>query len=961
MAIFTGTAGADSFIGADAEADTFRFTVANLAANDTLSGGSAAGIIDILLMFSPGNLPPAVLAGVTGIERVQLSAGSNALTLTLAMQTSAQDRTVEIRGSAGADTVAGSGSADATLQLRYFTGTDSTDRFTGGAGNDLLVVQGAGSLYADLGGGADLLQTDATLLDATDTLLGGLGLDRLQFLDAGTITAASLANVSGFEEFQLAGGTGSSLTLNTAIVTAAGGFLTVIGGSEASQVDASAVASGRILYRAGAGADTMQGGAGNDTVESSGVLVGNLGGGRDTLQLASAAAAAGSVDGGAGFDTLALLNRGLHVLTAYAGFERVTLALNASVVMSTTAGQELWGSDFNDAVTLGGADQTVLADLGNDIVTVSFANHFGAVLDGGGQTTRDTLLLQGAGTWNLRSEALVTGFERIAFDASTAGSVITLGNQAAEVRLGAEARVAMGIAASQKVVGSQDNDAITLGAAGQVVLAGAGADTVTASVAQLLGGAEISGGSGSDLLALVGGGTLAMADVTATGFETVMLASAAALTTLAQPTTVVGSAGGDTIIAGGASSTVRGEGGNDVLRTLGAGTTLNGGDGIDTFVFEMEDQAAWTGAPLTLIGGTTNFVIDTLQVNLAGSGTALLDLTRHAISAIDRVVITGTNSGGALVLTIGDALVATADGNNGGISGDFDVDASGFVGESITVNAGGLTGNNFLRFNPDESTLFGGQDSVTGGDSSDVLRGNLGNDTLRGGGGNDILSGGEGLDSLEGGTGNDQIFGGNADDSIDGGGGADIITGGSGGDVITLTETTAAADQIRFTSINDGSVDINNTVAEATADRIIGFNPANDTILLNRAGLGLGSGGVASVPANGVWNLSANAVFIFESNSVNSDTLGANNFGAFSEIAFAINSDNGSASGSTAGRTVGLVVSNVESLVARRTGLYVWTDTNGNNALEDTDVVRLLGVLEGVTANQLSSLNVLIG
>ena len=961
MAIFTGTAGADSFIGADAEADTFRFTLANLAATDTLSGGSAAGIIDILLMLSAGNLTPGLLAGVTGIERVQLSAGSNALTLTLAMQNTAQDRTVEIRGSAGADTVAGSGSADATLQLHYLTGTDSTDRFTGGAGNDLLVVQGAGSLYADLGGGADLLQTDVARLDASDTLLGGLGLDRLRFLDAGTIAAASLANVSGFEEFQLAGGTGSFLALNTAILAASGGLLTVIGGSEASQVDASAVAAGRILYRAGGGADTMLGGAGADTVESSGALVGNLGGGRDTLQLASAAAAAGSVDGGAGFDTLALLNRGLHVLSAYTSFERVTLALNTSVVMSTTAGQELWGSDFNDAVTLGGADQTVLADLGNDIVTASFANHFGAVLDGGEHTTRDLLLLQGAGAWNLRSEALVTGFERIVFDASTAGSVITLGNQAAEVRLGAEARVAMGIAAAQKVVGSQDDDAITLGAAGQVVLAGAGADTVTASAAQLLGGAQVSGGSGSDLLARVGGASLAMADVTATGFETVTLASATALTTLARPTTVVGSAGGDTIIAAGASSTVSGGGGNDVLRTLGAGTTLNGGDGFDTFLFEMEDQAAWTGAPLTVIGGSSTFVIDTLQVNLSGSGTAVLDLTRPAISQIDRVLLTGTNSGGALVLTIGDALVATADGNNGGVSGDFEIEASVFIGESITVNAGGLTGSNFLRFNPDDTTLFGGQDSVTGGDSSDVLRGSLGNDTLRGGGGDDLLSGGEGLDSLDGGTGSDQIFGGNANDSIDGGEGADIITAGSGGDVITLTETTAAADQIRFTSINDGSVDINTTVSELTADRVIGFNPANDTIVLNRAGLGLGSGSVVSVPANGAWNIGANAVFIFESNSVNSDTLSANNFGAFSEIAFAINSDNSAGFGSTAGRTVGLVVSNFESLAARRTGLYVWTDTNGNNALEDTDVVQLLGVLEGVTANQLNSLNVLIG
>ena len=961
MATFTGTAGADSFLGADGVGDTFNFTSASLAAADTVRGGTAPGAVDVLRFTASGIFTAEMFAGVRGMERILLADGGNLLTRPVELEGSAQDRTLEIRGGAGGDTILGGFSPDATLSLRFLTGSNSSDQVSGGAGADFVAVQGAGSLFADLRGGNDRLQTSLAFLDGTDVLMGGDGLDQLVFLDAGSITTAMLAEVSGFEEFILAGAAGTTLVLNNTVLANAGLLLTITGGEEAALVDASAVNPGRILFRAASGADTLIGGGGNDTIESNGAAQGSLGGGRDTLRMLGATAATGAMDGGSGFDTIEIQRNGVHNLGAYTGFERVTLAMGASVVMSATTGQELWGSDFNDAVTLGGVEQTVLADLGNDVVTVDFANHFGAVLDGGGQTTRDTLVLRGSGAWNLRSEALVTGFERILAEDSTTGSTIRLGNQAAELRLGAEATVLMGIAATQKVVGSQDNDAITLGAAGQVVLASAGADTVTASAAQLQGGAQVSGGRGADVLTLVGGGTLTMADVTATGFETVTLTSATALTTLAQPITVVGSAGGDTIIAGGAASTVSGGGGDDVLRTLGAGTTLNGGDGFDTFLFEMEDQAAWTGAPLTLIGGSSTFVTDTLQVNLSGSGTAVLDLTRHAISQIDRVVLTGTNSGGAMVLTIGDALVATADGNNGGIGGDFDVDAAGFIGESITVNASGLTGNNFLRFNPDDTTLFGGADSVTGGDSSDVLRGNLGNDTLRGGGGNDLLSGGDGLDSLEGGTGGDQIFGGNADDAIDAGGGADIITGGSGGDVITLTETTAAADQVRFTGINDGSVDINATVSELTADRVIGFNPANDTIVFNRSGLGLGSGGVVSVPANGAWNLGANAVFIFESNSTGSDTLSSNNFGSFLEIAFAINSDNSGAFGSTAGRTVGLVVSNFESLSPRRTGLYVWTDVDGNNVMDQTDVVRLLGVLEGITANQINALNLLIG
>ena len=44
----------------------------------------------------------------------------------------------------------------------------------------------------------------------------------------------------------------------------------------------------------------------------------------------------------------------------------------------------------------------------------------------------------------------------------------------------------------------------------------------------------------------------------------------------------------------------------------------------------------------------------------------------------------------------------------------------------------------------------------------------------------------------------------------------------------------------------------------------------------------------------------------------------------------------------------------------RRTGVYVWTDTDGDSVLEATDVVRLLGVFDGVTSGQFSSANILI-
>ncbi|QYU67341.1 hypothetical protein J4558_20770 [Leptolyngbya sp. 15MV] len=50
-----------------------------------------------------------------------------------------------------------------------------------------------------------------------------------------------------------------------------------------------------------------------------------------------------------------------------------------------------------------------------------------------------------------------------------------------------------------------------------------------------------------------------------------------------------------------------------------------------------------------------------------------------------------------------------------------------------------------------------------------------------------------------------------------------------------------------------------------------------------------------------------------------------------------------------------LVISNPETQATRTTGIYLWTDTDGDAILEAGDVVRLLAVVQGVTANQMAS------
>lgn len=90
-----------------------------------------------------------------------------------------------------------------------------------------------------------------------------------------------------------------------------------------------------------------------------------------------------------------------------------------------------------------------------------------------------------------------------------------------------------------------------------------------------------------------------------------------------------------------------------------------------------------------------------------------------------------------------------------------------------------------------------GNDTLTGGGSSDCIYGLRGNDTISGVGGDDFLYGGngtgadsyDGTDTLYGGDGNDRIWGECNNDYLDGGAGSDVLDGGLAGDICVFGET----------------------------------------------------------------------------------------------------------------------------------------------------------------------------
>ena len=116
-------------------------------------------------------------------------------------------------------------------------------------------------------------------------------------------------------------------------------------------------------------------------------------------------------------------------------------------------------------------------------------------------------------------------------------------------------------------------------------------------------------------------------------------------------------------------------------------------------------------------------------------------------------------------------------------------------GTDDTINTGNTTNIPYIYAN-------GGDDTLTGGDGTQVLDGNSGNDTLSGGAGNDILKGGSG----------DDILNGDADDDLlEGGPGADDIDGGTGIDTAEYFESSAGV----TIDLND---DTNNAGGDALGD-----------------------------------------------------------------------------------------------------------------------------------------------
>ena len=421
--VINGTSGNDNLRGS-AQADA----IYGFDGNDTLDGRGGADE----LYGGDGNdtiyadSDDTVIDGGAGSDRV-IVRGNNDFSIDMAAS-----NVERVDGAAGNDTIDASGMTDAARQY----GNDGDDVLIGGAGNDTQ-RGGAGNDRIFGNDGNDRIYGDA----GADELYGGAGND--------TIYADS-------DDTVIDGGAGT----DRIIVQGAGDFVIDMAASSVERVD---------------------GAAGNDTIDASGMTDAARQYGNDGDDV---------LIGGAGNDT----QRG------GAGNDRI------------------FGNDGNDRIYGDAGADELYGGAGNDTI---YADSDDTVIDGGAGT--DRVIVQGDGDFSI--DLAASSVERVdgaggndTLDGSGATSRVRLyGNGGDDMLIGGSANdVLNGGDGNDTLVGNGGNDNMTGGAGDDTFIGGAGSDTMSGGdgadwflYAMGDGSDRITGGAGgwTDVIQLSDGAT----------------------------------------------------------------------------------------------------------------------------------------------------------------------------------------------------------------------------------------------------------------------------------------------------------------------------------------------------------------------------------------------------------------------------------------------------------------------
>ncbi len=686
--------------------------------NTDLGGAAGSGAVNLVLDAQDSAL--TITSDLTAnVKNVDGSSSDENLTFSVA---SANGNTTLVTGT-GNDSVTGSAFADSVTMDAgndtFNTGAGN-DRIDMGEGNDVVNFTGAGNVSVQGGDGNDTINA-GTELNVGDTVTGGDGTD---LLNVGANNGTNdLNNVTQIERIVLDDINGN---YNYAI-----GFGSAFQqDSTGTEVDGSALDVGESLNFNGnsrVGNLTLIGGDGNDSL---------IGGSGDDVIIGDGdngnASGGGAVDGGA--DTLQGGN-GNDEFRFDGGELTVADRIHGGLSGDFVGLQR--GNDtitlIQDGVNMVGNREVFVLDLDAnasiELVKVEDANTNGAgrvtdlTVDAGHDqalTNVDASDLDSNEAFDFDASAVIAG--RNFSVTSGAGADTLIGGAGNDTILGGAGNDAIiGGAGVNQLFGEDGNDTLTGGASNDTLDGGAGNDSIDASQG---GNDNIAGGDGNDYinfgsngLTNNGGDTVAGGD----GIDTVESAhvpfnsitdGAFANFSSVEVLNLTGNANSVTTIganaqAGGIRTVNMNGAGNDVLNAGaytadllvndngGAGNdTITTGSGNDTVVTSLGDDSLVlnAGDDVVQISGTDLTFADTIA---AGAGS-------------DKVVM--DNSGGAVTAGV------DLDNVTGLERYEFSSNGDRFFGVDTDNNSLTFTGGNVLTINTitiDASTLTDANDSFT--------------------------------------------------------------------------------------------------------------------------------------------------------------------------------------------------------------------------------------------------------
>lgn len=559
-----GNAGTDTLYGGEGNDNLYggdsNDTLDGGAGNDTIDGGSGTDIVTYASASSgvSVNLTTGVVTGGAGsdtlsnVEQVTGSAYADVIVASaVANNINGGDGEDIIEGTndSFADTFNGGNGFDtlsyanatALVSINTTTATGSSintdnhsgfenfigsaygDSITGNTGNN-FIWGGAGADTLRGGDGADTLYGE----DGDDVFIGGTGND---YFDGG----------NGTDHLYLSEGT-SAATVNLAAGTVSSSsdgsdtFINIERVTGTSYADIIMGDSGNNIINGSSGNDLIEGGDGDDTISGANDT--------DTVSYSTASSAVtvslalttAQNTGGAGTDTLSLV-------------ESLIGSIYADTLTGSTVANVIDGGSGNDTISGGDGNDTLIGGAGDDSLT-------------GGN-----------------------GTDIASYEAAASAVTVNLATTTAQNTGGAGTDT---LATIESLTGSAYNDTLTGNSSSNTIIGGDGNDTVEGAG----GNDTLTGGNGTDTVSFAGAGsaitfnlstttsqnTVGAGSDTVSGFENI--------TGSAYNDTLTGDTAANTIAGGAGNDTISGGDGNDLLYGNSGLDALTGGNGTDQFVFE---------------------------------------------------------------------------------------------------------------------------------------------------------------------------------------------------------------------------------------------------------------------------------------------------------------------------------------------------------------------------------------